>query len=81
MLGIIINPEDTTYFIGADVGIAAVTVRGGLTIGNNVEIGVWGEAFALKGTLGVGYYKGEFTFKAGSSVLIGGGVYIRVKFW
>ena len=81
MLGVIINPSETTYFIGGDVGVAVATGRVGLTIGNNVEIGVWGEALALKGTLGIGFYKGEFTFKAGASVLFGGGVYLRIIFW
>lgn len=44
-------------------------------------LGVWGEALALKSSLGIGFYKGEFTYKAGASVLVGGGIYIRVKFW
>ncbi|MFA7376177.1 MAG: hypothetical protein WCZ13_01615, partial [Acholeplasmataceae bacterium] len=41
LLGVIINPEDTTYFMGLDVGVAVATGRVGLTIGNNFEVGVW----------------------------------------
>ena len=81
LVGVIINPQDQTCFAGIDVGAAVATGRVGITLGNNVEVGVWGEALALKGTVGIGFYKGEFTFKAGASVLLGGGVYIRIQLW
>lgn len=66
---------------GIDVGVALATGRVGVTLGNNIKIGLNGEALGAGAKFWTKFDNGELKFIGGGTLIVRGRVYVRITFW